>query len=75
MIDTGNHILDLVVTHYKSPWSLCKPQFDMLALQRNINFDDIGVIMVNDGEESKLPDELFKEYPLTPEERRKYYLE
>ena len=35
----------------------------MLALQRNINFDDIGVILVNDGEESRLPDELFKDYP------------
>ena len=63
VIDTGNHILDLVITHYKSPWSLGKPQFDMLALQRNINFDDIGVILVNDGEESSMPDELFKDYP------------
>ena len=35
----------------------------MLALQRNIDFKDIGVILVNDGEESELPDELFKDYP------------
>jgi len=52
-----------VVTHYKSPWSLGKPFFDMLALQRNIDFDDIGVILVSDGEESRLPDELFADYP------------
>lgn len=63
MFYTGKHILDLVITHYKSPWSLGKPWFDMVALQRNINFDDIGVILVSDGEESRLPDELFKDYP------------
>lgn len=63
MIDTGNHVLDLVITHYKSPWSLGKPWFDMLALQRNIDFRDIGVIVVSDGEESELADELFKDYP------------
>ena len=63
MIDTGNHKLDLVITHYQSPWSLGKPWFDMLALQRNIDFKDIGVIVVSDGEDSALPDELFKDYP------------
>ena len=35
----------------------------MVALQRNISFDDIGVIVVNDGEDSRLDDELFKDYP------------
>ena len=35
----------------------------MLALQRNIDFGRIGVILVNDGEDSALPDELFKDYP------------
>lgn len=62
-MNTGKHILDLVITHYKSPWSLGKPWFDMLALQRNIDFKDIGVILVSDGEESALPDDLFTAYP------------
>ena len=35
----------------------------MVGLQRNIDFDEVGVILVNDGEESRLPDELFKDYP------------
>ena len=35
----------------------------MLALQRDINFDDVSVILVNDGEENALPDFLFKDYP------------
>lgn len=55
--------LDLIITHYKSPFSLGKPFFDMVGLQRNIDFNDVGVILVNDGEESALPDDLFKDYP------------
>jgi len=35
----------------------------MLALQRDINFDDVSVILVNDGEENALPDFLFENYP------------
>ena len=64
-IYTGS--LDMILTHYKSPFSLGKPFFDMVALQRNINFDDVGVILINDGEESRLPDELFKDYPFRVE--------
>ena len=60
-IDTGN--LDLIVTHYKEPWELGRKFFDMLALQRNIRFDDVGVILVNDGEENALPEWCFKGYP------------
>jgi glycosyltransferase involved in cell wall biosynthesis len=60
-IYTGN--LDLIVTHYKEPWSLGKKFFDMLAIQRNINFDDVSVILVNDGEENELPAECFEDYP------------
>jgi glycosyltransferase involved in cell wall biosynthesis len=61
-IDTGK-VLDLILTHYKSPWSMGKPFFDMVALQRNIDFNDVRVILINDGEESRLPDELFEGYP------------
>ena len=35
----------------------------MIALQRNIDFNDVGVMLINDGEESRLPDEFFKDYP------------
>ena len=47
-IDTGK-TLDLIITHYKSPFSLGKPFFDMVGLQRNIDFNDVGVILVNLG--------------------------
>ena len=35
----------------------------MLALQRDIRFEDVGVILVNDGEENELPAECFDDYP------------
>ena len=35
----------------------------MLALQRDISFDDVSVILVNDGEENELPAECFDGYP------------
>lgn len=53
----------MIVTHYKEPWSVGKRLFDMIALQRNIRFDDVGVILVNDGEENELPSECFEGYP------------
>lgn len=35
----------------------------MLALQRDIRFDDVSVILVNDGEENELPAECLEGYP------------
>ena len=35
----------------------------MLALQRDINFEDVGVILVNDGEGNEIPEEHFTAYP------------
>lgn len=37
--------------HYKEPWELVEPFFDSLKAQRAIDFDDVRVIMVNDGED------------------------
>ena len=60
-INTGS--LDLIVTHYKEPWAVGKPFFDMLALQQNIDFDDVSVILVNDGEENAFMGGCLKQYP------------
>lgn len=56
-------LLDIVVTHYKEQWETGKKFFEMLALQRAVNFDDFRVILVNDGEEGALPPVLLSEYP------------
>lgn len=61
-------MLDIIVTHYREPWEVGKPLFDMLSLQRGINFGDIRVLLINDGEENHLPDDLFSGYPYTVEQ-------
>lgn len=66
LFDTGKqhkHLIDIVITHYMSPWSLGKPWFDILSLQRGIDFSEFGVILVSDGEGSRLDDSLFADYP------------
>lgn len=55
--------IDIIVTHYKEAWSDGAKLFNMLDLQRGIDFDQIRVILVNDGEENSLPDEYFQNRP------------
>ena len=62
--------LDIIVPHYKEPWSVCRYLFDSIALQRGIDFHDIRVLLVNDGDEilcGGIENALFKlsEYPFT----------
>ena len=42
-------MLDIIVTHYRLPFSAGKQIFDTIAVQRGINFSDIRVLVVNDG--------------------------
>ena len=55
--------LDIIVPHCKEPWTTGKKFFDMLSLQRGINFDDIRVILAQDGEEGQLPYIKYLPYP------------
>ena len=54
--------LDIIVPHYKEPWETCKYLFDSIMMQRGIRFDDIKVMVVNDGD-CLLDVENFKGYP------------
>lgn len=57
-------LLDIVVTHYNEPWNVCKPFFDMLSLQRNVDFSQISVILVQDLNGIRLDwPELLHDYP------------
>lgn len=47
--------LDIVVTHYREEWTLGRPFFEVLALQRGIDFGLIHVYLVQDGPIGKLP--------------------
>lgn len=56
--------LSFVVTHFKEPWEVCKPWFDSMKDQLGVNFDNIEVILVEDGGEP-LSLEDFEDYPFT----------
>lgn len=62
--------LQILVPQYKETDEVIKPLLDSIALQQNINFGDIGVIIVNDGTDIHLSDELLNSYPYKIE----YYL-
>ena len=55
--------LSIIVPHYHEPWSLCKNLFDSIALQRGIRFEDVSVIIVNDGDDVVFPDYICDIYP------------
>ena len=42
-------MLDLIITHYKEDWAVCKKQFRMLDLQRCVDWKQIHVTVINDG--------------------------
>ena len=58
--------LDIVVTHYREPWEICRYLFDSIALQRGVPLDQIRVLVINDGD-SLLDEKAFTEYPFAVE--------
>ena len=55
--------LDIIVPRYKEPWETCRYLFDTLATQEFIPFENVRVIMVNDGDEDVLDASCFQGYP------------
>ena len=57
--------LQILVPHYKEEPSEMTPLLDSIALQQNVDFNEIGVIIAFDGEEAtSLPEEEWiKKYP------------
>jgi len=55
--------LDILVPQYRETDEIVKPLLDSIALQQLVNMDDIGVIIVNDGSDVFLSDELINSYP------------
>lgn len=62
-------LLDIIITHYKEPWSVGKKLFDSIGMQMGISFDDICVYLVHDGTEC-FPDECFDLYPYKVHQHR-----
>ena len=62
-------ILDIVVPHYNEPYEVGKLFFDMLAVQKGVDFSKIRVILVHDGSDF-FPEENFSAYPYKVEQHR-----
>lgn len=63
--------LQILIPQYKETDEIIKPLLDSVALQQNVDFDQIGVIICNDGTDVHLSDELINSYPFAVE----YHLE
>lgn len=57
--------LSICITRYNEPWEICKNLFDSLAIQKGMSFDDVEILICNDGMEDVLPVECFADYPYT----------
>lgn len=55
--------LQILVPQYKEQEDIIKPLLDSIAIQQNVDFKDIGVIIVNDGTDVLLSDSFLKSYP------------
>lgn len=62
--------LQFLIPQYKETDEVVKPLLDSIALQQSVDFNDIGVIICNDGTDVHLSDEFINSYPFKVE----YYL-
>ena len=63
--------LQLLVPQYRETDEILKPLLDSVAIQQNVDFSEIGVIICNDGSDVYLSDDFLKSYPFIIE----YYKE
>ena len=63
--------LQILIPQYKETDDVVKPLLDSIAIQQNVPFDEIGVVICNDGSDVFLTDSLLNAYPFKVE----YYRE
>lgn len=56
-------LLQILVPQYKETDEIVKPLLDSIKMQQNVDFNDIGVIITNDGSDIFLSEELIRSYP------------
>lgn len=59
--------LQILVPQYKETDEIVKPLLDSIALQQSVDFNEVGVIICNDGTDIFLSDDLLNSYPFTVE--------
>lgn len=62
--------LQILVPQYKETDEVIRPLLDSLRVQQNIDFNELGVVICNDGTDVRLSEELLNSYPFKVE----YYL-
>lgn len=55
--------LQILIPQYKETEDVIKPLLSSIALQQNVDFNEIGVIITNDGTDVFLSDEFLKSFP------------
>lgn len=55
--------LQILIPQYKETDEVVKPLLDSIAIQQSISFDEVGVIICNDGSDVYLSEELINGYP------------
>ena len=55
--------LQILVPQYKETDEVIKPLLDSIAIQQNVSFDEIGVVICNDGSDIFLSDAFLASYP------------
>lgn len=60
-------MLDIIITHYKEPFEVGEKLFQIIALQRCVDFEQIRVMVIHDGTPA-FPDENFSKLPYTVEQ-------
>lgn len=63
--------LNIIITHYKEPWETCFYLLNSIAMQRNVPWQEIGVTIVNDGDDPTLDDVNWSAYPYKVEYLKK----
>ena len=53
----------ILIPQYKETDDIVKPLLDSIAIQQNIDFNEIGVIICNDGSDIYLTEDFLKSYP------------
>lgn len=55
--------LQILVPQYKETEEIIKPLLDSIAIQQNVDFNEIGVVICNDGTDVHLSKEFLEQYP------------
>ena len=66
--------LQILIPQYQETDDVIKPLLDSIMIQQNIDFNEIGVIIVNDGSDVHLSKKLLKSYPFKIDYYKNYHL-